>query len=128
MEFLFPAMLEPCEKDPSNRGQLYFDAGKYREAVIALDRLGFPISTHGIGDRSIRLALDAYEAANKANGRAEARNRIEHIENPSAQDIPRFGKLNVIASMQPLHAIPDRNTLVSWVGSIGPPRAERAFP
>ncbi|MBN1566622.1 MAG: amidohydrolase [Acidobacteria bacterium] len=122
------AMLEPYEKDPSNKGQLYFDAEKYREAVIELHRLGFPIATHAIGDRAIRLALDSYEAANKANSRTDARNRIEHIEAPSSRDIPRFGKLNVIASMQPLHATPDQNTFASWAGSIGPQRAERAFP
>jgi predicted amidohydrolase YtcJ len=121
-------MLEPYENDPGNRGQLYFEPEKYKESVIQLDRLGFSISTHAIGDRTIRLALDAYEAANKANGRTDARDRIEHIEAPSAQDIPRFGKLNVIAGMQPLHATPDTNTLVAWAGSIGPQRAQRAFP
>jgi predicted amidohydrolase YtcJ len=122
------AMLEPYEKDPSNRGLLYFDPEKYKESVIQLDRLGFPISTHAIGDRAIRLALDAYEAANKANGRTEVRDRIEHIEAPSAQDIPRFGKLNVIAGMQPLHATPDPNNFGPWAGSIGPQRAQHAFP
>ena len=122
------AMLEPYEKDPSNRGLLYFDPEKYKESVIQLDRLGFPISTHAIGDRAIRLALDAYEAANKANGRTDARDRIEHIEAPSAQDIPRFGKLNVIAGMQPLHATPDPNNFGPWAGSIGPQRAQHAFP
>jgi predicted amidohydrolase YtcJ len=122
------AMLEPYEKDPSNKGLLYFHPEKYKESVTQLDHLGFPISTHAIGDRAIRLALDAYEAANKANGRTDIRDRIEHIEDPSAQDIPRFGKLNVIAGMQPLHATPDRNTLESWAGSIGAQRAERAFP
>jgi predicted amidohydrolase YtcJ len=122
------AMLEPYEKDPSNKGLLYFDLEKYKESVIQLDRLGFPISTHAIGDRAIRLALDAYEAANKANGRTEARDRIEHIEAPSAQDIPRFGKLNVIAGMQPLHAMPDPNNFGPWAGSIGPQRAQHAFP
>jgi predicted amidohydrolase YtcJ len=122
------AMLDPYENDPKNTGQLYFEPEKYKVSVIQLDRLDFPITTHAIGDRTIRLALDAYEAANKANGRTDARFRIEHIEDPSAQDIPRFGKLNVIAGMQPLHATPDRNTLESWAGSIGPRRAQRAFP
>ena len=61
------------QTDPGNRGQLYFDPEKYKEGVMQLDRLGFPISTHAIGDRAIRLALDAYEAANKANGRTEVR-------------------------------------------------------
>ncbi len=122
------AMLEPYEHDPANRGQLYFEPEKYKESVILLDSLDFPISTHAIGDRTIRLALDAYEAANKANGRTDARDRIEHIEAPSAQDIPRFGKLNVIAGMQPLHATPDSNTFEAWAASIGPQRAQQAFP
>jgi hypothetical protein len=122
------AMLEPFENDPGNKGLLYFEPDKYRAAVLRLNRLGFPISTHGIGDRAIRLALDAYEEASKTNGNRAARNRIEHIEAPSAADIPRFGKLNVIASMQPLHATPDRNTLENWAGSIGTERAGRAFP
>lgn len=122
------AMLDPYENDDNNRGQLYFDPEKYKESVTRLDGLGFPISTHAIGDRTIRLALDAYESAHKANGSTDARDRIEHIEDPSAQDIPRFGKLGVIAGMQPLHATPDVNTLTVWSGNIGPARAQRAFP
>jgi hypothetical protein len=96
--------------------------------VIELDRRGFTIATHAIGDRTIRLALDAYEAANKANGRTDVRDRIEHIESPNAKDIPRFGMLGVIASMQPLHATPNDNILNVWAGSIGPERAARAWP
>ena len=122
------AMLEPYENDPGNRGQLNFDPEKYKDSVLQLDRLGYAISTHAIGDRTIRLALDAYEAAHKANNHTDARDRIEHIEDPSAQDIPRFGELGIIAGMQPLHATPDRNTLDNWAGSIGAMRAERGFP
>ncbi len=122
------AMLDPYENDPTNRGLLYFDPDRYKESVLQLDRLGFSISTHAIGDRAIRLALDAYEVANKTNGYRDARHRVEHIENPSAQDIPRFGKLGVIASMQPLHATPNENILNVWAGSVGPQRAQRAWP
>ena len=122
------AMLEPYANDPANRGQLYFEAEKYRESVSQLDRLGFPIFTHAIGDRAIRLALDSYEAANKANGRTDARDKVEHIEDPSAEDIPRFGKLGVIASMQPLHANPNDNILNVWAVNVGPQRAQRAWP
>ncbi len=122
------AMLEPYTNDSANSGQLYFDPGKYKEAVMQLDRLGFQIFTHAIGDRAIRLALDAYEAANKANGRTDARDKIEHIEDPSAEDIPRFGKLGVIASMQPLHTTPNDNNLNVWAGNVGPERAQRAWP
>jgi hypothetical protein len=122
------AMLEPYANDAANRGQLYFDADKYMESVMELDRLGFQIFTHGIGDRAIRLALDAYETANKANGHTDARDKIEHIEDPSAQDIPRFGKLGVIASMQPLHTTPNDNILNVWAANVGPQRARRAWP
>ena len=59
------AMLEPYERDPGNRGNLYFDPEQYSESVARLNRLGFPVSTHAIGDRAIRLALDASEAAGK---------------------------------------------------------------
>ncbi len=122
------AMLEPYANDPANKGQLYFDPEKYKEGVAQMDRLGFPIFTHAIGDRAIRLALDAYEAANKANGRTDARDKVEHIEDPSAEDIPRFGKLGVIASMQPLHANPNDNILNVWAVNVGPQRAQRAWP
>lgn len=122
------AMLEPYANDPANRGGLYFEPEKYKEGVKQLDRLGFSISTHAIGDRTIRLALDAYEEANKANGHTDARDRIEHIEDPSAQDISRFGKLGVIASMQPMHTNPNDNNLNIWAGNVGPERAQRAWP
>jgi predicted amidohydrolase YtcJ len=122
------AMLEPYANDPANRGGLYFEPEKYKEGVMHLDQLGFSISTHAIGDRTIRLALDAYEEANKANGHKDARNRIEHIEDPSAQDIARFGNLGVIASMQPMHTNPNDNNLNVWAGNVGPERAQRAWP
>ena len=122
------AMLEPYENDPTNTGFLNFDSEQYKESVAELDRRGFTISTHAIGDRTIRLALDAYEAAAKASNHKDARHRIEHIEAPTALDIPRFGKLGVIAGMQPLHAMPNDNNLNIWAGSIGPERASHAWP
>jgi predicted amidohydrolase YtcJ len=122
------AMLEPYENDPTNKGFFSLDPEQYKESVAEFDRLGYTVSTHAIGDATIRLALDAYEAATKASGRTDARHRIEHIEAPSAQDIPRIGKLGVIASMQPLHTTPNDNILNAWAGSIGPERASRAWP
>ena len=122
------AMLEPYTNDPTNSGFFNIDPELYKKSVLELDRLGFTISTHAIGDATVRLALDAYEAAAKANGTTDARHRIEHIEAPSAQDIPRFGKLGVIASMQPLHTTPNGNNLNNWAGNIGPERASRAWP
>ena len=122
------AMLEPYDGDPDNMGILYFEPDAYKESVLKLDKLGFTISTHAIGDRAIRLALDAYEAANKANNHMDARDRIEHIECPDEKDIPRFGKLGVIASMQPLHTTPNENIMNVWVKSVGPERDSHAWP
>jgi predicted amidohydrolase YtcJ len=120
------AMLAPYVGD-SRSGGLLWDPVQYRDAVSQLDRQGVQIFTHAIGDRAIRLALDAYENAQKANQTHDARHRIEHIEDASAPDILRFGKLGVIASFQPLHAYPDEDVLRIWSGNIGPERAQRGF-
>ena len=121
------AMLEPYSDDPGQTGKLFWDEAKYKATVRELDRRGFQIFTHAIGDRSVRLALDAYQEAAAENHTHDARPRIEHIETISAQDIPRFGKLGVIASMQPLHANPDEDTLGIWAHNVGPERAQRAW-
>lgn len=121
------AMLAPYSDDPSQSGFLQWDPDAYQQAVTELDKRGLQIFTHAIGDRAIRLALNSYETAQKTNHTTDARHRIEHIEDASAADIPRFGKLGVIASMQPLHAYPDDDTLKTWTGNVGPERAQRAW-
>jgi len=121
------AMLAPYSDDPSLSGQLFWDTDKYKKGVAELDRRGIQVFTHAIGDKAIRTALDAYENAAQVNGTKDARHRVEHIEDVSADDIPRFGKLGVIASMQPLHAYPDDDTLNAWAPNVGPERAQRAW-
>jgi predicted amidohydrolase YtcJ len=103
------AMLEPYSDDPSpGAGQPNWEPP-------------------AIGDRGVRMALDAHEAALRANGRTDRRGRIEHIETISPADDPRFKALGVIASMQPLHANPDQNNAEVWSRNIGPERASRGF-
>ncbi|HXM94537.1 MAG TPA: amidohydrolase family protein [Candidatus Dormibacteraeota bacterium] len=121
------AMLEPYTDDPSTKGNLFWDPDKYKATVAQLDKRGLQLFTHAIGDDAVRTALDAYEGAQKANHTTDRRARIEHIETITAQDIPRFGQLGVIASMQPLHSYPDENTLHVWAGNNGPDRASRGF-
>ena len=121
------AMLTPYSDDPSLSGKLFWDPAKYKQAVAELDKRGFQLFTHAIGDRAVRLALDAYGEANAANGHKDARDRIEHIETIAAEDIPRFGKLGVIASMQPLHSYPNEDTLDVWARNAGPDRASRGW-
>jgi predicted amidohydrolase YtcJ len=121
------AMLEPYTDDPSTKGKLFWEPDKYKAAVAELDRRGLQLFTHAIGDYAVRTALDAYENAENVNHSQDRRPRIEHIETITAADIPRFGKLGVIASMQPLHAYPDEDTLRVWAGNVGPDRASRAW-
>jgi predicted amidohydrolase YtcJ len=121
------ALLEPYADDPSTKGSLFWDPGKYKDAVAELDKREFQIYTHAVGDYAVRTALDAYELAEQHNHTKDRHPRIEHIETISPTDIPRFGKLGVIASMQPLHAYPDEDTLGVWAGNIGPERASRAW-
>jgi predicted amidohydrolase YtcJ len=121
------AMLTPYSDDPSLSGKLFWDAAKYTEAIDELDRRGFQIFTHAIGDRAVRTALDAYQDAQKKNHTPDPRPRIEHIETISAPDIKRFAKIGVIASFQPLHSYPDEDTLSIWARNAGPERAQRAW-
>jgi predicted amidohydrolase YtcJ len=121
------AMLETYSDDPTQIGKLFWEPAKYKQALSELDRRGLQIFTHAIGDKSVRLALDAYQAAAEANHTRDARPRIEHIETIAAQDIPRFGKLGVIASFQPLHAYPNDNVLHVWARNAGTERTQRAW-
>jgi hypothetical protein len=122
------AMLEPYSDDPSQgAGKPNWEPAALDAAVTAADRAGLQVYLHAIGDRGVRMALDAHEAARRANGREDRRGRIEHIETISPADYPRFKALGVIASMQPLHANPDQNNADVWSRNIGPERASRGF-
>jgi len=121
------AMLDPYADDPQVSGSLWWDPQKYKAAVLQLDKQGIQIYTHAIGDKAVRLALDAYEDAAKKNHTHDARPRIEHIETVSAPDIVRFGSLGVIASFQPLHAYPDDDLTKFWIPHVGPERSQRGW-
>ncbi|MFN7997024.1 MAG: amidohydrolase [Bryobacteraceae bacterium] len=121
------AMLEPYSDDPGQSGKLFWDPAQYEHAVAELDRRGLQVFTHAIGDKAVRLALDAYQAAGQTNHSADARHRVEHIETISAAEISRFGSLGAIASFQPLHAYPDDDTLNIWARNAGPGRVRRAW-
>jgi len=121
------AFLEPYSDDPSTKGALFWDPEKYKTAVAELDKKGFQLYTHAVGEYAVRTALDAYEFTEKTNHTKDHRNRVEHVETISGKDIPRFAKLGVIASMQPLHSYPDEDTLNVWAHNIGAERASRAW-
>ena len=123
------AMLEPYSDVPSgsdmtNSG-FAIPLAKYRELVTKFDKAGFQIYTHSIGDRSVRETLNAYENAQQINGTTNRRHRIEHIETSSPDDLPRFAKLDVLASMEPIHADPE--SVEVWSKAVGEKRLQYAF-
>lgn len=121
------AMLDPYSDNPKLSGSLNYTPEQFRDNVVELDRRHFQVITHAIGDRAIRTVLDAYQAAEQINGPRDRRFRIEHIENINPQDIPRFGRLGVIASMQPYHCYPEPNLFNVWARNIGPQRLPYSF-
>lgn len=88
---------------PGLKGDPLFSQESFNDVAIAADKLGLPVAVHAIGDGAVRMVLNGYEAAIKANGKRDSRNRIEHIEVVHPDDIPRFKELGTVASMQPTH-------------------------
>ncbi|MCY9003065.1 amidohydrolase [Peribacillus frigoritolerans] len=95
------------------------------DRVVKADELGFRIRFHAIGDAAIRLALDAFEEAVRKNGKRDSRHTVEHIEVIDSDDIERFSKLGVIASMQPDHMGASSREVYSSI--IGPEREKNVF-
>jgi predicted amidohydrolase YtcJ len=133
------AMLAPYEGDTSS-GLPNWTPEQLNAFVAAADRAGWQVELHAIGDRAVRMALDAHEHAARtgpwpgdpegrgaAPGSYRRRGRVEHIETIDPADIGRFGRLGVIASMQPFHGDPSPNQISLWAANIGPERASRAW-
>jgi predicted amidohydrolase YtcJ len=119
------AMLEPYPG--GGTGELNWTSDDLDRTVALYDREGFQIFLHAIGDKAIRMALDAYERAARTNGTSGRRHRVEHIEAPTRADIARFKPLGVIASTQALFANPDQNTYEVYAPTLGPDRESRAM-
>lgn len=125
IESFTAAMLEPYANH-DGVGSPAWPQDRFQAMVTRCDRNGLQVFTHAIGDRAIRLTLDAYEQAQRTNGKRDSRHRVEHIEILHADDLPRFAKLGVLASMQPIHADPD--TIDVWSLAIGEKRLPLSFP
>ncbi len=108
-----PTMLHP-------RGQLTAfaaSAGLFQQQVNDADAKGLQLAVHAIGDQANHLLLDAYESAMKKNETKNPRHRIEHAQHLTVEDIARFGKLGVVASMQPYHKADDGRYAEKALGS-----------
>ncbi len=93
------ALIDPYSDRPEIVGEPFYIQGEINRLVKRANNLGLPVAIHAIGDRGVKMALNAFEYS----GNASLANRIEHIEIIEPSDIDRFKKLNVTASMQPNH-------------------------
>lgn len=110
------AMLSPYSDDPGNKGLLFVSQDEMNRMVSKVTGKGFQANVHAIGDAGNRQVLDAFEYALDQHGEQGLRNRVEHAQIVSLEDIPRFKELNIIASMQPTHATSDKNMAEDRVG------------
>ena len=103
-------MLQPYEGtfgEQHGTGIGFVEPEALREAVVALDALGFQVHQHALGDGAIRSALDALEAAHDVNGPNDLRHHVAHLQLPDPADLPRLRELGVVANFQPYWAQPD---------------------
>lgn len=126
------ALLGPYD-DPNgysadHRGLSFVGGGRLRSAVVALDARGLQVHMHAIGDRAVREALDAVEAARAANGQRDARHHVAHLQVVHPEDIPRFRSLGVVANIQPLWACMDPQMSELTLPRLGAERGARQYP
>ncbi|MBI3296964.1 MAG: amidohydrolase [Elusimicrobia bacterium] len=118
------AMLEPYAGS-AERGA---PAEDIAALVASAQRRGFSAALHAVGDAAVRAGLDAFAAADRVAPRPQRRRRLEHLEVVDPADLPRFKDLDAVASMQPLHALPDGpEGEGAWARNLGPERRARAF-
>jgi len=122
------ALLEPYADRPGDRGAPLLEPEAFDALARTLDRAGFQIHVHAIGDRAVRMALDAFEAAGRANGFRDMRHHIAHLELIDPVDIPRFKSLGVTANFQPLWAYADTYITDLTLPILGPRRSRWLYP
>jgi predicted amidohydrolase YtcJ len=126
---LTAAMLAPYEGHPNNHGIFITHDQPIDQMVWRASQAGFPSTIHAIGDAAVRQVLDAYafvrqKEAENGIARTARRHRIEHVQHIGLADENRLASLDLIASMQPIHATADYQMADRY---LGPVRARRSY-
>lgn len=126
------AMTQPyrdaCGCSTGSAGLSFVDPELLRRAVTALDADGFQVHLHTLGDRAVREALDALEAAREVNGPRDARHHLAHLQVVHPEDVPRFAQLGATATIQPLWAVHEPQMDELTIPFLGEGLAERQYP
>ncbi|MEO8632037.1 MAG: amidohydrolase, partial [Chloroflexota bacterium] len=117
------AALEEPYEGSRDRGILTVEPDQLTRDVALAAASGIAVAIHAIGDRAVRVALDAIEPTRATA--PQLRQKIEHVQLVRADDLSRFGALGIVASMQPIHATSDRDLADRYWG---PTRVGRAYP
>ncbi|MGW4804840.1 amidohydrolase [Kitasatospora sp. NPDC004272] len=120
--------LDGCGCATGNSGLSFVDPAALREHVTALDALDFQVHFHALGDRAVREALDAVEAAVAANGRRGNRHHLAHLQVVHPDDLARFAELGALANIQPLWAAHEPQMDELTIPFLGPERATWQYP
>ena len=107
---------EPYANDKANTGINRTPPEKLREMIAGADAAGLHVAVHAIGDAANDLVLTMFDEVAQKNGPRDRRFRVEHVQHVRVEDVPRFAKQNVIASMQPYHAIDDGRWALTPLG------------
>ncbi|WP_423603428.1 amidohydrolase [Sphingomonas sp. MS122] len=107
---------EPYLDEPGTRGIVVTDPADLRRWIEGADKAGIQVTAHAIGDEANDIVLDTFASVAKANGPRDRRFRVEHVQHMKPAAVPRFKAQDVIASVQPYHAIDDGRWAVRRIG------------
>lgn len=126
------SMLEPYRTESGelteNHGIDFIAARELRDIVVAIDAAGMQCHFHALGDRAVRSALDAIEAARAVNGMRDTRPHLAHLQMIDPADIPRFARLEATANIQPLWACAEETMLDLTIPFLPPDRVGLQYP
>lgn len=125
---LLDPYLDKCGCATANRGTSFIDPEQLPKYVTELDALGFQCHFHALGDRAVRDALDAVEAARAANGPSDTRPHLAHLQVVHPDDVARFVRLGAVANIQPLWAAHEPQMDELTIPFLGPERALWQYP
>jgi hypothetical protein len=111
---------EPYSNNSASSGRLrdvMFPEGNLLRLMREADAAGFTITVHAIGDKANRILLDTYELVFAENPPRERRHRVVHAQVLADEDIPRFGRLKLVAEVQPYHCIDDMRWMEERIGA-----------
>ncbi|MCB9145148.1 MAG: amidohydrolase [Anaerolineales bacterium] len=119
--------VEPYADDPNANPDGIYSLEHFTRMATLCDKMGLQIFVHCCGDGAVRRTLDGYEAVQKSNGKRDSRHRVEHIEVIHPDDLSRFKKLGVLASMQTSHSPLNTNDGDVWPERVGKQRWHLSF-